>query len=308
MVNVTKVIIPAAGKGTRFLPLTKTIPKEMLPLIDKPAIHHIVEEAFFSEVKNYFIVSNKGKASLEDYFDDHQELIGFLKENNKEQLLHDMKKLQRLATFMYIRQAEQLGLGHAVSLASHIIQPKEYFGVLLPDDIITDTKIPAFEQLIRIARQEKASVIAVQEVPLESVSNYGIIGIKKHVTNQLFQVSHIIEKPQQKNAPSNLAVVGRYILSQKIFASLDHVKTYGLGEIQLTDAITNMIQNNEKVFAYKIQGTRYDIGTPLGWMKAIIGMGMHHPYYGQHIKNFLAEQEQSAGITSANSKSLHSQL
>ncbi len=290
--DITKVVIPAAGKGTRFLPLTKTVPKEMLPLLEKPAIQHIIEEAFLSNVKNYIIINSRGKTALEDYFDDNIDLSLFLKEHNKEALLHTLDKINRTSTFTYVRQAEQLGLGHAVSLAAQSIQPKEYFGVMLPDDII-EGKLPGLEQLIRVARQEKASVIAVQEVPIECVSSYGIIEVKKHITPNLFQVSHIVEKPQQKDAPSNLAVVGRYILSQKIFTSLDHVKTYGSGEIQLTDAITNMIQNNEKVFAYKIQGLRYDIGTPIGWIKAIIGMALQHPYYAPHIKNFLADIETS---------------
>lgn len=302
--NITKVVIPAAGRGTRFLPLTKTIPKEMLPLLEKPAFQYIIEEGLFSEIKNYCIINSKGKGALEDYFDEHAELTSFLKEHNKEHILQTLNKIRRLSTFSYIRQAEQLGLGHAVSLASPMIQPKEFFGVMLPDDIITDTKIPALEQLIRIAQQEKASVIAVQEVAPELVNAYGIIEIKKQISNSLFQVSHIAEKPHQKDAPSNLAVVGRYVLSQKIFSSLDYVKTYGIdGEIQLTDAITHMIQNNEKVFAYKIQGTRYDIGTPVGWIKAIIGMSLQHPVYGPAIKHFLADSEVSTSFI-AHSKNI----
>lgn len=302
--DITKVVIPAAGKGTRFLPLTKSVPKEMLPLLEKPALQHIVEEAFLSEVKNYIIINSKGKTAIEDYFDINLDLSLFLKEHNKEALMHLINKISKTSTFTYMRQQEQLGLGHAVSLAAQSIQPKEYFGIMLPDDII-EGKTPALEQLIRVARQEKASVIAVQEVPMEAVSSYGIIEVKKHITPTLFQVSHIVEKPNQKDAPSNLAVVGRYVCSQKLFASLDHVKTYGCGEIQLSDGITNMIQNNEKVFAYKVQGTRYDIGTPLGWVKAIIGMSLQHPFYANQIKSFLAELDGSAAFTYKQTKQIH---
>ena len=288
--DITKVVIPAAGRGTRFLPLTKSVPKEMLPLLEKPAIQHIVEEAFLSNIKNYIIINSKGKTSIQDYFDDDLDLSLYLKEHNKEGMLQLLNKINRTSTFTYIRQADQLGLGHAVSLAVQSIQPKEYFGVMLPDDII-EGKLPGLEQLIRVARQEKASVIAVQEVPIESISSYGVIGIKKQITSNLFQVSQIIEKPLQKDAPSNLAVVGRYILSQKIFASLDYVKTYGPQEIQLTDGITHMIQNNEKVFAYKLQGLRYDIGTPIGWIKAILGMALQHPHYAPQLKQFLNDKD-----------------
>ena len=305
--DITKVVIPAAGRGTRFLPLTKAIPKEMLPLLEKPAIQHIVEEAFLSEVKNYIIINSRGKTAIEDYFDTNLDLALFLKEQNKEALTHMLNKINKTATFTYVRQPEPLGLGHAVSLAAQSIQPKEYFGIMLPDDII-EGKIPALEQLIRVARQEKASVVAVQEVPTECVSSYGIIEVKKHITPNLFQVSHIVEKPNQKDAPSNLAVIGRYICSQKIFASLDHVKTYGCGEIQLTDGITNMIQNNEKVFAYKVQGLRYDIGTPLGWIKAIIGMSLQNPLYATHIKGFLTDLETSNSYIYKQAKTIHHSL
>lgn len=160
---------------------------------------------------------------------------------------------------------------------------------MLPDDIIVG-KQPGLEQLIRVARQEKGSVIAVQEVPTDCMSLYGIIDIKKQITSHLFQVSSISEKPDPKNAPSNLAVIGRYVLSHKIFTALDNMMTYSVGEeMQLSDAINSMLQNGEKVFAYKIQGTRYDIGTPVGWIKAIIGMALKNPVYAPHIRRFLSD-------------------
>ncbi len=301
--DVSKVVIPAAGVGSRFLPYTKTIPKEMLPLCNKPAIHYIVDEGISSDIKNFFIITSRSKYSIEDYFDTSPELAAFLKDISKEALLSDIEKMIRSADFTYIRQAEMLGLGHALWLARHSIQ-KEYFGVMLPDDIITG-KQPALDQLIRIARQEKASVIAVQEVPSEYISQYGVVDIKKQITPNLFQVSSLVEKPDKKDAPSNLAIVGRYVLSHKIFASLEEMTTYSIGEeLQLTDAINNMMQNSEKVFAYKVQGVRYDIGTPVGWIKAIIGMAYQNPHYAPHIKQFLENLSTSDSFVFNQSKNI----
>ncbi len=287
MEDITKVIIPAAGQGTRFLPFTKAIPKEMLPLLEKPALQRIIEEGIQSEIRNYIIVTARGKNSIEDHFDTDLALESFLKEHAKESLVNCIEKIIKLAEFTYVRQQEPLGLGHAIWLARHCIQ-KEYFGVMLPDDIII-SKQPALDQLIRIARQEKASVIAVQEVPADCVSSYGIISVKKQLTPHLFQVGSVVEKPSQKNAPSNLAIIGRYVLSNKIFSSLDHMKNYSVGELQLTDGIAHMIQNNEKVFAYKVQGVRYDIGTPIGWIKAVISLSLQHPQYQASIKRYISE-------------------
>jgi len=300
--DVTKVVIPAAGKGTRFLPFTKSVPKEMLPLLEKPAIQYIIEEGLQAAVKNYIVITSAGKSALADHFDIKPELDSFLLERNKEGLLKGLEKIARAVNFTYIRQAESLGLGHAVSLAEQCIN-KEYFGVMLPDDILVG-KQSALGQLMRIARQEKASVIAVQEVPMECVSSYGIIDIKQQITPHLFQVSNLLEKPHQKDAPSNLAIIGRYILSHKVFASLDHVSTYSTGEIQLTDAIGHMVQNNEKVFAYKVQGMRYDVGTPIGWVKAIIGLALQHPHYAPHIKRFIADLETTNSFMYNQSKNI----
>ncbi|HSW73610.1 MAG TPA: UTP--glucose-1-phosphate uridylyltransferase [Candidatus Limnocylindria bacterium] len=287
--DVVKAIIPAAGLGTRFLPFTKAVPKEMLPLLNKPAIQYIVEEGLNSEVNQFLMITSRDKQALENHFDTNQLLKDLLKEVDKEALIASLEKIIRTAHFSYIRQPEPLGLGHAISLARHAIG-KEYFGVMLPDDIISGPQ-PGLAQLIKVARQEKASVIAVQEVPDDCVSSYGIVAIKRQVTPNLFQVSNLVEKPQQKDAPSNLAVVGRYVLSSKIFKAIDDISTYAVGEVQLTDAISQMMKNNEKVFAYKVQGTRYDVGNPLGWIKCIIGLSLQHPQYGPHIKQFLASMD-----------------
>jgi len=284
--EITKAIIPAAGLGTRFLPLTKAVPKEMVPLLNKPAIHYIVEEGIKSDIHQFLIITDKNKQAISNYFDSAPDLELLLKERGKEHLLADVAKLMRAAHFTYIRQPEPLGLGHALLMARHSIG-KEYFGVFLPDDILVGPD-PALAQLIRIARQEKASVVAVQEVANEVVSSYGVIKVKKQITPNLFQVDSLVEKPKVQDAPSNLAIIGRYVLSHKIFKAIDEVTEYALGELQLTDGISQMIKNNEKVFAYKVNGMRYDVGNPIGWVKAVIGFALQNPQYAPHIKDFIA--------------------
>jgi UTP--glucose-1-phosphate uridylyltransferase len=287
--DIVKTIIPAAGLGTRFLPFTKAVPKEMLPLLNKPAIQYIVEEALTADIKNVLMIVSKNKQAIADHFDSNLELEMILKERGELDLLTSLKKISKEAFFSYIRQSEPLGLGHAIWLARHSIN-KEYFAVQLPDEIVI-SKTPALAQLIKIARQEKATVVGVQEVPLEMASSYGIVAIKKQITPNLFQVSHLVEKPDQKDAPSNLALIGRYVLSHKIFPALESIETDFKGELQLTDAISQMMFNNEKVFAYKIQGIRYDVGNPIGWLKALIGCALQDPHYQPHIRKFLENKE-----------------
>jgi UTP--glucose-1-phosphate uridylyltransferase len=283
--EITKALIPVAGLGTRFYPVTKSIPKEMLPLLNKPALHYILEEGLQSAIKQFVIVTNKYKYAIENYLDSSPELEILLGHTKKQLLTSDIEKIINAAQFVYLKQPEPLGLGHAVWLARNIIG-KEYFGIFLPDDIITG-KEAGLAQLIRVARQEKASVIAVQEIPMECASSYGMVAIKKQITSNLFQVASLVEKPQPKDAPSNLAIIGRYVLSHKIFKALDETSVGAGQELQLTDAISCMMMQNEKVLAYKIQGTRYDIGTPLGWIKAIITMALQHPEYAPQIRSFL---------------------
>jgi UTP--glucose-1-phosphate uridylyltransferase len=285
--KITRTIIPAAGLGTRFFPLTKTLPKEMLPLLHKPAIQYVVEESIRAGIKDIVFITNRDRDTLMNYFDLAPELDIVLKERNKQEMLAGLNKIIRETTLTYIRQPEPLGLGHAILTAKHIIDPKEYISIILPDDIIMGTT-PALAQLIEISLQEKASVIAVQEIPEEHLSSYGVIGIKKQITPRLYQVNQLIEKPKRGQEPSNLAVVGRYVLSGKICASLSELNNNATDELQLTDAISSMIKSNEKLFAYKIQGTRYDIGTPVGWLKAMIALGLEHPQYAPHVREFIA--------------------
>jgi UTP--glucose-1-phosphate uridylyltransferase len=286
--DISKAIIPTAGLGTRLLPITKSIPKEMLPLLTKPALQYIIEEGLQSGIKDYALITSSSKQAIQDYFDYDPALEHYLKERDKLTLIADLDRIIRSANFIFFRQPEPLGVGDAIWRARHIIG-KEYFGVCFPDDIITG-KDPGLAQLIRIARQEKGSVIAVQEVPTEYVSSYGIIEIKKNLTQNLFQVNNLVEKPSAKDAPSNLAIVGRYILSHKIFPAFEEISAHSSeDEIGLTQAIAHMIRNGEKVFAYKLQGRRYDIGTPLGWLKGVIGTALDDPIYGPHIQKIIQE-------------------
>lgn len=287
--DVVKAIIPAAGLGLRFFPATKAIPKELIPIGNKPAIQYSIEEAFQSGISSFTFITNKRKYAIADFLESEPAIELLLKDKTQRSLFTNLERLIRHCQFSYIRQPEPLGLGHAISLARQVIG-KEYFAVLLPDDIIIE-KTPVLAQLLRIAKQEKASVIAVQEVPRELTHQYGVIDVKKQFSPSLFQISQLVEKPSPKDSPSNLAIVGRYVLSPKIFNSLDTLASYSEGELQLTDAIGHMIHSNEKVFAYKIQGMRYDIGNPIGWTKAIISNALQDPEQAPAIKKFLESLE-----------------
>lgn len=283
---ITKAIIPAGGLGTRFLPATKTTPKEMLPLLEKPAIQYIVEEGVRSNIKTFIVVTGKNKSVIEDHFDTYPELENYLKARKKESLLEGVNKLIDSSNFIYLRQKEPLGLGHAVWCTKHVVG-KEPIAVFLPDDIII-SPTPCMGQLIQIAQQEKCNVVAVQEVSPDQVQNYGIIGIRKQFSPNLFQVKELVEKPKPADAPTNLAIVGRYVLSPNIFESLEEMRLGAGGEIQLTDAIQALLLSGEKVFALKIQGTRYDIGTPMGLLKANLDLALRHPKYSEETMEYLS--------------------
>jgi len=285
--TVRKAIIPSAGLGTRFLPATKSIPKEMLPLIDRPAIQYTVEEGIRAGIENFVLVTGKNKHAIEDHFDINSELNTILKHRGKSDLISSVSKIIEEANFTSVRQREPLGLGHAIWTARHAIG-KEHLAVFLPDEIITG-KVPAISQLIKISQQEKCNVVAVQEVPLEDVSRYGIIAIKKQFSPNLFQVKSLVEKPTPTETPTNLAIIGRYVLSPNIFDALEETQASAGGEIQLTDGIQNLLTRGEKVFAYKIQGTRYDSGTLMGWLKANVALALKHPKYSQEMLQYLRD-------------------
>lgn len=266
MKRVRKAIIPAAGLGTRFLPATKAMPKEMLPIVDKPTIQYIVEEAVESGIEDIIIVTGKGKRAIEDHFDSAFELEQTLLEKRKIELLEEVRHSTNLVDIHYIRQKEPKGLGHAVWCARNFIGD-EPFAVLLGDDIVK-AEIPSLKQLINQYERVQCSVIGVQEVPSEETHRYGIIDPSGH-DNRLYKVNRFVEKPSRGEAPSNLAIMGRYVLTPRIFDFLDKQEIGAGGEIQLTDAIQrlNTIQN---VYAYDFEGTRYDVGEKLGFIKTTI--------------------------------------
>lgn len=264
-------LIPAAGLGTRFLPYTMCVPKEMLPLGNKPAIHYIAEEVVNSGVKNMCLIINKDKQLLADYFKPHQELETLLASRGKISALSPIIELRSKVTVSTCEQREPLGLGHAVLMAEQQFAADEFIGIMLPDDII-DSQEPGLMQLIKQAEALNASVIAVQEVPLSAISAYGSIKIKQVISDDIVEISGVVEKPAADKAPSNLAIIGRYVFSPKLFHALRNIKKSSSGEYQLTDAMDYMIDKmGERVFAYKLKGKRYDTGTPSGWVQAVNG-------------------------------------
>ncbi len=283
--SALKVVIPAAGLGTRFLPTTKTVPKEIFPLVDKPAMQYIIEEGIRAGVRDFISVVSRDKKTIEDYFDVTGGSPTFIHEKGKNSSLEYLNRIIARARFCYVRQGEPLGLGHAVSCAQSLIS-EPYFGVMLPDDILV-SETSGIGQLHKIAMQEKGTVIAVREVPVENISRYGVVAIKKQITPTLFMIKDVIEKPSSQEAPSNLAIFGRYILSKGIFQALDETQEGHGGEVQLTDAIRALIHSGERVFAYKIQGASYDVGTISGWLKANIELSLQHPVYGKEIGEYL---------------------
>jgi len=265
-----KAVIPAAGLGTRFLPLTKNSPKEMLPIIDKPAIQYVVEEAINSGIDDIVIITGRGKEVIENHFDVAYELEKILEERGEKEKLNEVRKISEMAEIFYIRQKMPLGLGHAIYMARKHIS-EEFFAVLLGDDIIVANQ-PCTKQLIDVYEKYNASVIAIQEVEMKYVSKYGIVDAEE-VENGIFKIKALVEKPAPREAPSNLAVMGRYILSPKIFGYIEKTKPGKKGEIQLTDAL-NMMLENEELYAYVFEGKRYDLGDKFDWLRINIEMAL----------------------------------
>lgn len=272
--KIKTALIPAAGLGTRFLPYTMCVPKEMLPLGNKPAIHYIAEEVVKSGVETMSLIINKDKQLLADYFKPHQELESLLESRGKIAALSPIIELRSKLSINTCEQSEPLGLGHAILMAEKQFAADEFIGIMLPDDII-DGEEPGLKQLIDQAQKLNASVIAVQEVPLSAISAYGSIIIKQVINEDVVEISGVIEKPAADKAPSNLAIIGRYVFCPKLFTALRNIKKSASGEYQLTDAMDYLIDHmNERVFAYKIKGKRYDTGTPTGWVEAVNGLAL----------------------------------
>jgi len=285
--KVCKAVFPAAGLGTRFLPATKALPKEMLPLVDKPIIQYGVEEALASGCDQIIIVTGRGKTAIEDHFDTSYELEKILEEKKKTDLLKVVRKISDMIYVAYVRQKEALGLGHAVLTARELVG-NEPFAVLLADDVI-DAEVPVLKQMINVFEQTQCSVIATQIVEGEAISAYGVLDVKPADDRQggrLYEVLDMVEKPSLQEAPSNLAIIGRYILTPAIFPILEKTQAGKGGELQLTDGLRGLLKK-EKVFAYVYEGKRHDAGDKFGFLKATIEFALKRDDLGGPLREYL---------------------
>ena len=268
--KVKKAVIPAAGLGTRMLPITKSMPKEMLPIVDRPVIHYVVEEAIKSGIDDILIITGKGKRAIEDYFDRSFELEYYLREKGKIEELRQIEEIGEMADIHYVRQKKPLGLGDAILHAEKHVNG-EPFAVLLGDDIIISNK-PAIRQLIEVAEKKDSPVVGVEHVPHELVGKYGILDGEK-IENNLYRIKDLVEKPAPEEAPSNIAIIGRYVLTPDVFDALRETAPGKGGEIQLTDALRTLL-NEKEMFARMIAGKRYDIGSKVGFIRANIELSL----------------------------------
>jgi UTP--glucose-1-phosphate uridylyltransferase len=285
--KVCKAVFPAAGLGTRFLPATKAQPKEMLPLVDKPIIQYGVEEALAAGCNQIIIVTGRGKQAIEDHFDVSYELEKMLEERGKTDLLHTVRQISDMIYVAYVRQKEALGLGHAVLTARELVG-NEPFAVLLADDVI-DAQIPCLKQMVSVFEETQCSVIAAQVVDGEAISAYGVLDLKPadgRFNGRLFEVNSMVEKPDLKDAPSNLAIIGRYILTPTIFQTLAETQTGSGGEIQLTDGM-KLLLKKEKMYAYVFEGKRHDTGDKLGFLKATVELALKREDLGGPMRQYL---------------------
>ena len=290
--RVRKAVFPAAGWGTRFLPATKAQPKEMLPLVDKPIIQYGVEEAVAAGIEQIIIITSTHKGAIEDHFDLNLELEHVLEEKGEIEKLRQVRHISNLAQLAYVRQKEQLGLGHAILMAKDLIG-HEPFAVLLPDDVVIADR-PAIGQLIHAYERTHSSVVAVMQVPAEEVSRYGIVAAETDDSaldgGRLRKMTAIVEKPKQKDAPSDLAVIGRYVLTPKIFDKLEQTQRGSGGEIQLTDAIEALMEE-QSVYTYEFEGVRYDAGTTMGWLQATVEVALQRPDLASDLRSHLRSLE-----------------
>ena len=290
--RVRKAVFPAAGWGTRFLPATKAQPKEMLPLVDKPVIQYAVEEAVASGIEQIIIITSGTKRAIEDHFDQSLELERLLEERGDIERLRQIRRISDLAQLAYVRQKEQLGLGHAVLMAKELVG-HEPFAVILSDDVVVGDE-PCIGQLVHAYQQTHASVVAVMRVPHEETSRYGVIGGKlvdgdEH-GGRLYRLDRLVETPDPADAPSDLAIIGRYVLTPKIFDKLEQTPRGAGGEIQLTDAIQALMEEQE-VYGYAFEGRRYDAGTTMGWLKASVELALERPDLGEEFGAYLRTLE-----------------
>ena len=280
-----KAVIPAAGLGTRLLPMTKNSPKEMLPIVDKPAIQYVVEEAVNSGIDDIVIVTGRGKEVIENHFDVAYELEKVLEERNEIEKLNEIKRISQLADIFYVRQRLPLGLGHAVYVVRKHVG-NEYFALMLGDDIILASK-PCIKQLMEVHEKYEASVIAVQKVEGKDVSKYGIVDYEE-VKKGVYRIVDIVEKPSRSEAPSNMAVMGRYILHPSIFSFIEKTKPGKNNEIQLTDALKLMLKEHE-IYAYEFEGKRFDVGGKLDWLKINIEIALKRKEF-EELRKFIKDE------------------
>ena len=281
--KVKKAIIPAAGLGTRFLPATKAQPKEMLPIVDKPTIQYIIEEAVASGIEEILIITGRNKKAIEDHFDKSVELENELQAHNKEEYLKMVRDISNMADIYYIRQKEPKGLGHAINCARTFVG-NEPFAVLLGDDVVYSKK-PCLKQLIDCYDEYKTSILGVQEVPRNEVNKYGIVN-GLFIEDRVYKVKDLVEKPKIEEAPSNIAILGRYIITPKIFEILANTSPGKNGEIQLTDALKTLI-STEAMYAYNFEGKRYDVGDKLGFLQATVEYALRAEELKEPFKNYL---------------------
>ena len=286
MQKVTKAVIPAAGLGTRFLPATKACPKEMLPIVDKPTIQYIIEEALASGIKDILIITGHNKRSIEDHFDYNPELELNLREHGKDELLALVKEIGDI-NLHYIRQKEPKGLGHAILCAKSFVGD-EPFAVLLGDDVVYNEEKPCLEQLLDVYDATGASVLGCQTVPQEKVSSYGIVASEATEDARIFKVNDMVEKPAVEEAPSRLAVLGRYVITPEIFAILEQTAPGRGGEIQLTDAL-KVLAKEQAMYAYDFVGRRYDVGDKHGYLEATVEYALRRPELREKFLRYLHE-------------------
>ncbi len=285
IMKVRKAIIPAAGLGTRFLPATKAQPKEMLPIVDKPTLQYIIEEAIASGIEEILIITGRNKKSIEDHFDRSIELELELEKKGKLELLEEVRKISDMVNIYYIRQKEPKGLGHAINCARSFIG-NEPFAVLLGDDIV-DAEKPCLKQMIETYNKYKTTILGVQEVPKKDVCKYGIVD-GNVIEDRIYKVNNLVEKPTVENSPSNIAILGRYIINPAIFEVLDNTKPGSGGEIQLTDALKELSQR-EAMYAYNFEGRRYDAGDKQGYLEATVEFALRRDDLREGFLNYLID-------------------
>lgn len=285
--KVRKAVFPAAGLGTRFLPATKASPKEMLPLVDKPLIQYVVEEAVASGIESVIIVTGRGKSAIEDHFDVSFELETLLRNRDKESDLKLVREISEMARVSYVRQREALGLGHAILQARDLVGA-EPFAVMLSDDII-DSRTPALKQLLDVYERYDAPVLATMEVEGEAISRFGALAVEE-VEERVYRVKDMVEKPRLAEAPSNLAIIGRYVLTPDIFHEIENTRPGAAGEIQITDAMCSLLRKRD-FYAVRFEGTRYDAGDKLGFLMATVEFALKHSELAEDFRKYLAERK-----------------